>query len=241
MPTSVLIGEGEKQRALTGLAIASITLTVASCAGADGPSTTDVPAASTPGTATTLADTTAPPTATAPDNTVSPAPTSAPTTTIGVADVAPAVADVLFELGDARIAAFGGVACAEEVIGLTIAAELHLTNTGETPTSLGQLTPLLVEPPALWTWERGDRLPEPVPGSGCSTDGFDPPPDEADQNICTLERRTIEIAVDAYVALNPSAANPDETDLVGSFLDEPSTLWDVDDGTIVAAPGSPCE
>lgn len=64
---------------------------------------------------------------------------------------------------------------------------------------------------------------------------------EADSAACDADRRTVEVAVEAYTALNgePPAG---EDDLVAQqLLGEASTMFDLDDtAAIVPAPGGPC-
>ncbi len=57
---------------------------------------------------------------------------------------------------------------------------------------------------------------------------------------CDAERRTLEVAVEAYTLIEGGAPTT-EADLVGDYLREESTLFDLDPaGTIVPAPGSTC-
>jgi len=63
--------------------------------------------------------------------------------------------------------------------------------------------------------------------------------DDADAAACTLERRTIARAIETYELL--IGRPPDtEADLVPDWLTEESALFDLVDGAVVPAPGSPC-
>lgn len=57
---------------------------------------------------------------------------------------------------------------------------------------------------------------------------------------CDTERRTLEVAIEAYTLL-VGGAPPTEAGLVGDYIREESTLFDLDaTGAIVPAPGSAC-
>jgi len=110
----------------------------------------------------------------------------------------------------------------------------------------------LDRPIELWTLTVDDTEPQPVPGSGCSTAGFDeepagslPEPEPYEPTIeerCQVERRNFETAVEAFTAENGDERPPTESELVeiGYALD-PFDRWDLDGWEVVPAPGRPCE
>lgn len=163
----------------------------------------------------------------------------------------PMTADDWLEiLGDDIIAGVGGIECATEIAIILVAAIEYSGFDGPDPESMAELEPYLERPIELWTLEPGDGEPQPVPGSGCSTAGFDeepagqfpdpPDPENTFENQCAVERRTFETAVEAFMAVEGDERPPTEDELVGSYLREPFDNWDLDGWDVVLAPGSPC-
>jgi len=62
---------------------------------------------------------------------------------------------------------------------------------------------------------------------------------EAGALACEEDRRVLATAIENYTLLE-SRAPDTEDDLVPDWLRAPSKLWDVEDGAIVPAAGSPC-
>lgn len=62
----------------------------------------------------------------------------------------------------------------------------------------------------------------------------------ASATACDGDRRVLEIAIEAYELLEGSPP-ADEAAMVPDWLPRPSELFDVADGEIVPADGSPCE
>jgi hypothetical protein len=63
---------------------------------------------------------------------------------------------------------------------------------------------------------------------------------QADVMACQADHVTLETAIEAFTTLN-GAPPASEAELVGDWLREPSTLWDLDAaGALVPAPGSGC-
>ena len=86
----------------------------------------------------------------------------------------------------------------------------------------------------------------PVPGGGVGGLGdameiAAGAPDQAAEAACTIDRRTLESAVEAYEVLN-GALPTSQQDLVDAqTIREPSVRFEVAaDGAAIAAPGSPC-
>lgn len=65
--------------------------------------------------------------------------------------------------------------------------------------------------------------------------------DKGKVNVCLMDRRMLETAVESYLVEFPSAGVPTETDLVvHGLLRGPSSNWDLDGtGGVVAQPGGP--
>jgi hypothetical protein len=63
--------------------------------------------------------------------------------------------------------------------------------------------------------------------------------DDAGGIACDAERQALQTALEAKQLLDGDAAVTEEA-LVPDFLREPSERWDIVDGQIVPAPGSPC-
>jgi hypothetical protein len=57
---------------------------------------------------------------------------------------------------------------------------------------------------------------------------------------CRAAHKTLEVAQEAYRAMNGAETNPTETDLAVDFLRHLSGLYDIVDGAIVPAPNGPC-
>jgi general secretion pathway protein G len=65
--------------------------------------------------------------------------------------------------------------------------------------------------------------------------------DKGKVNVCLMDRRMLETAVESYLVEFPAAGMPDETDLVvHGLLRGPSPNWDIDSsGNVVAQVGGP--
>ena len=65
--------------------------------------------------------------------------------------------------------------------------------------------------------------------------------DKGKVNVCLMDKRMLETAVEAYLVEQPAAGIPTETDLVvHGLLRGPSPNWDLDSrGEVVAQPGGP--
>ncbi len=66
-------------------------------------------------------------------------------------------------------------------------------------------------------------------------------PGEAETAACTIDRQTLESAVETYELLNGALPTSQQELLDTQMIREPSVRYEVsDDGVVVAAPGSPC-
>jgi hypothetical protein len=66
-------------------------------------------------------------------------------------------------------------------------------------------------------------------------------PGEADTAACTIDRQTLESAVETYELLNGSLPTTQQELLDAQFIRELSVRYDVTaEGAVVPAPGSPC-
>lgn len=66
-------------------------------------------------------------------------------------------------------------------------------------------------------------------------------PGQANAAACTLDRSTLESAVDLYATLNGAHPSSEDDLLTAQLIREPSTLHDIDPtGHVVAAPTSGC-
>ena len=175
-----------------------------------------------------------------PANTAVPA--TAPATTIGqiVTDTeAPMTAEqILATLSDEQIMAFGGTECANELVAIAVAARRFVDEQGVDPPDMaalieaGYLTPA----PVLWTFVDGDLVG--VEGSGCvDQEGTSDP-----AQTCVAEAATLEVAREAYFAVNPEATlEPTVDDLVAAgLLREPAEGVYLVDGVVVPTLDGPC-
>lgn len=66
-------------------------------------------------------------------------------------------------------------------------------------------------------------------------------PGDASGAACTVDRRTLELAADAYELLNGAAATSQQDLLDAQMILEPSPWFSMDaDGDVVPTSGSPC-
>jgi hypothetical protein len=64
--------------------------------------------------------------------------------------------------------------------------------------------------------------------------------DQTKALVCDTDRQTLLIAIEAFTAMQGRPPT-DETELVGTFLREPSSAYDIaPDGTLIPVAGSPC-
>jgi hypothetical protein len=169
-------------------------------------------------------------------------PATAPATTIGqiVTDSeAPMTAEqMLATLTDEQIVAIGGSECANELVAIAVAAQRFADEQGADPLDMdalidaGYLTPA----PVLWTVADGDLVG--VEGSGC----VDPEGTSDPAQVCVVEAKTLEVAREAYWAMNPEATlEPTVDDLVAAGLLRAATegVYLVD-GVVVPSLDGPC-
>ena len=57
---------------------------------------------------------------------------------------------------------------------------------------------------------------------------------------CDADRKTLEVAQEAYRAMNGPETNPTEADLAGEFMRHVSGLYDLVDNEVAPAPDGPC-
>ncbi len=174
-----------------------------------------------------------------PANTAVPA--TAPATTIGqiVTDTEPpqTVEEMLATLTDDEIVALGGAECANELAAIAVAGQRYFDEQGVDPPDMAALTDAgyLTPAPVLWT-VIGDELSG-VEGSGCTIAELFSPADP-----CVTEAATLEVAREAYFALNPEAAvEPTVDDLVAAgLLAAASEGVYLVDGVVVPTLDGPC-
>jgi hypothetical protein len=134
-------------------------------------------------------------------------------------------------------------ACRVEARTLETAREAYLAQVGDEPTrddliDAGFLRDQGAD--AVFVMDLVDGRPRPVPGGPCEgVDLSTPPPTASD---CEAQRRTLEVAVEAFLA-QTGALPTTEADLVtsGMLRDEIEPFDLTVDGTVVAAPGGTCE
>lgn len=160
-----------------------------------------------------------------------PAPASEPPPTAPLT-----VDDVLAEMGEDGIAFIGGPECAREFAEIALAGERFIAREGRDPESIEDLADDLAVEPELWIYDSRSQTLAPSEGSPC-VDVFG----EDVLTECDAERKTLEVAVEAYVA-QYGAPPASEDDLVGDFLRQPVERFDLDGSArVVATPGGPCD
>jgi len=172
---------------------------------------------------------------------------------VGAAPVPPTVVDIvtdtaaisaeelLADMTDEQVEQVGGADCARELAAIVAAGQRFFVEREEEPTGFEDLVDAgyLDGLPGLWAITE-DRL-VPVAGSGCID--LETTSESDDDTDCGSEARTLEVAFQAYRAMNGPDAVPTERDLVeAGMLRDESELVDLDaQGNVVAAPGSGCE
>lgn len=85
----------------------------------------------------------------------------------------------------------------------------------------------------------------PAPGDGVGSVGdavevAAGAPAEADAAACTADRQTLELAIETYEVLNGIPPADQAVLVTDQLIKEPSLRFEVTDGVIAPAPGSPC-
>lgn len=174
---------------------------------------------------------------------------AAPATTIEIVTEAapdsiapPTVDEILADIALADIEAAGGLVCIRQLAVVVLGVGAYERQEGVPPESIEQLDTagLLSEP--VDRWELTGGVERPVEGSGCVdlvANNQAQLPEDAEE--CVVDRRTLEVAVDAFVA--EYGAKPEsEQDLVdGYVLRDLSENFDLAaDGSIVPSPDGAC-
>jgi competence protein ComGC len=145
-------------------------------------------------------------------------------------------AELVADATDEEIAEVGGPDCAYEVAEVGLAfARFTLDNDAE-PTSLMQLVDAgYLERLVLWTLT--DVALEPVPGTSCigPFELIEQGPDG-----CAVDRRTLEVAIEAYTLQFGSPPDNEQQLVDAEMLRTRSESYDVVYGEIVPGDGSPC-
>lgn len=150
-------------------------------------------------------------------------------------DGTPTVDSILAELGEDGVDLIGGPECAREFAEIALAGERFIAREGRDPESLDDLADDLAVEIVLWSFDAEAETLVPAEGSPCA-DVFG----QSEASACDTERRTLEVAVEAYTAQygEPPAS---EDALVPEFLREPIERYDLDaDAAVLPAPGGPC-
>ena len=148
----------------------------------------------------------------------------------------PLTADRVFgSWPDSLVERYGGPDCALEQAAVMAAGQNFINRENRVPETLADLDGDLDRPVVLWQWSENRLIP--VEGSGCSDlDQADP------TRACQAEKRTLEVAREAYLAQNGAATEPTEDDLVtAGYLRTASEPLALLDGVITAVPGGDCE
>ncbi len=141
---------------------------------------------------------------------------------------------------DSLVERYGGRDCALEQAAVMAAGQNFINRENRLPETLADLDGDLDRPVVLWQWSENRLIP--VEGSGC-VDLDQADVDQADTaRACRVEKRTLEVAREAYLAQNGAATEPTEDDLVtAGYLRTTSPTLDLLDGVITAVPGGDCE
>lgn len=144
-----------------------------------------------------------------------------------------------FEASD-TVEAVGGPECARELAEIAAAGLVFIEREGRDPESLDELAGDLDVEIELWQFDPENETLLAAPGSGCvDLDQATPP---GSDDVCTADRNTMQVAVEAYLAQFGSDELPDEADLLSArFLRVESDLYDVIDGEVIAVPGAGCD
>jgi hypothetical protein len=166
-----------------------------------------------------------------------------PPTTVDIATEQEAVDpdEVYAQMSDADVASVGGPDCARELAAIFAAGERYVAEQSADPENFDDLVAAgyLDGLPELWAFSE-DRL-VPVDGSGCTE--LAAPAELELQSECEAQAKTIEVAYQAFVAMNDGETPTIEADLVDAgLLRAELDLVDLGPGGAAApAPGSGCD
>ena len=170
-------------------------------------------------------------------------PTTVPTTEI-VTDAASGetltVDSVLADFTDDDIASFGGPDCARQLAVVFAGASQYTAVEGVEPDTMADVEAAGYFAEPVTMWEVVDETIRPTPESECLDFVADAAAEQA-ANSCEVERRTMEVAIEAFLAATGELPAT-EADLVTSeMLRAESDTFDLGpDGTAVAVPDGPC-
>ena len=174
-------------------------------------------------------------------------PMTAPATIVGdiVTSTEPAPApmttdEVLATMTEADVTAYGGVECATEIAAISAAGQAFIVREGRNPNSLDELAGDLDREIALWTFDAETQALAPAIGSPCP-DVFRESADAQQASICSSERATLEVAVEAYVAQEGTPPPGEQALVDAGFVRTLIDAYDLDAaGAVVPAADSPC-
>jgi len=148
------------------------------------------------------------------------------------------VEDALASLGgDQFVSAAGGIECATEIAVVVLAAQAYAEVNGTEPAQLADLDDFLERPIKRWVWQPESEIVVPAPGSGC-IDTFS---EDDGPTRCEIERKTLEVASEAYRAQHDRYPRSQVDLLVGEMILELTPDFTVTDGIVEPVPGSSCD
>jgi len=158
--------------------------------------------------------------------------------------------EVIVEPGITAIREGSALACSSDLGNLQLAIEAYTTLNVNPPVAESDLVPEWLRAESdLYDLVGGQIVP--APGSECpapSSDAAEAAPattpsgtssPSQDPLECDQQRTLLQVALDAYVAANGSVPAT-EGDLVPKWLRREASEYDILDGAIVPAPGTPC-
>jgi hypothetical protein len=129
-------------------------------------------------------------------------------------------------------------ACVAEFETLSVAVEAYFAETGAPPADIEALFERGLMKAPVDRFVLADGVPAAVPGSGCEE--FIPYPVAPDE--CATQRRTLEVAIEAYRARFGSDPDNEQVLVDATFLPTTtSKFYDVVYGEIVPGDNSPCD
>lgn len=148
------------------------------------------------------------------------------------------VGDALALLGgDQFVAEAGGIECATEIAVIVLAAQAYTEANGTEPAELADLDDFVERKITRWIWQPESETVVPAPGSGCiDTFGEDDGPTR-----CEIERKTLEVASEAYRAQHDTNPRSQVDLLDGELILEVTPDFTVTDGIVEPVPGSSCD
>lgn len=153
------------------------------------------------------------------------------------------VDSVLADFTDDDIAAFGGPDCARQLAVVFAGASQYTAAEGVEPLTMADVEAAGYFTEPVTMWEVVDDTIRPTAGSGCTdfVAAADASAESASTTDCDTLRRTMEVAIEAFLAQTGELPTT-ETDLVTSgMLRAEFDEFDLaDDGTVVAVPGGRC-